>query len=245
MALGQAIVTELEHDRRGEVLQRWLAHHLAELMAAVDRETGAAKAEAEARAVDVILKLWTHRRALPEAVDPLGGVRDAVAVLGRLMPESNPWEHDRYHCPYEHLLKRTFQTLSRVVVGGIVLTQLTQPRAISEPESAALEDEEIAIRATLDKWVAVVARAPNVPQIDVSWNTETAGENSEDGGPQRSDLIEGEGEATPARQAAVGVEDVRDAIIKNLEQAQSDLTELLERWKAAAIRDVKADTDRG
>lgn len=243
MALGQAIVSELEHDRRGEVLQRWLAHHLAELMAAADRETGAAKAEAEARAVDVILKLWAHRRALPEDVDPLGGVRDAVAVLGRLMPESNPWERHREHRPFEHLLSKTFQTLSRAVVGGILLTQLTRQRAITESESAALEDEEIAIRATLEQWMAAVARTPDVPQIDITWDTGTVGEDPEEGDPLPPNLMEGEGEATPSQQAPGEAELVRAAIVQNLEQALSDLTELLEGWRAAVVRD--ADTDDG
>ncbi len=101
LALGQAIVRELELDDRGAVLERWLAHHLAELMSEADREVGPTKAAAEQQAVDLILRLWMHRRVLPEPVDPLGGYRDAIAVLGRLMPEADPWARYRRHGSYK------------------------------------------------------------------------------------------------------------------------------------------------
>ena len=104
MALGQVIVRQLETESHGAVLERWLAHHLAEVMAEVDHAVGPEKADAESRAVDLILKLWTHRRALPEPVDPLGGFRKAIEVLGRLAPEADPWRRHHRSGTYEDLL---------------------------------------------------------------------------------------------------------------------------------------------
>ena len=68
------------------MLERWLAHHVAEVIAEADQAVGPAKAASEARAVDLILQLWVHWRALPEPVDPLGGYREAVGVPDRLVP---------------------------------------------------------------------------------------------------------------------------------------------------------------
>ena len=47
-------------------------------MTEADLAVGPAKAASEARAVDLILELWAHRRSLPEPADPLGesGDRD-------------------------------------------------------------------------------------------------------------------------------------------------------------------------
>ena len=116
MALGQVIVKQLELEDRGAVVDRWLAHHLAEVIAEADRATGTAKAASEAQAVDLILKLWIHRRALPEPVDPLGGCRKAIEVLGRLSPEADPWSRFRQPEGHDGLLHEMFRTLCRIVI---------------------------------------------------------------------------------------------------------------------------------
>ena len=118
MALGQVIVKQLDLNDRGTVLERWLAHHLAEVIAEADQATGTAKAASEAQAVDLILKLWIHRRALPEPVDPLGGYRKAIEVLGRLAPEADPWSRFRQPDGYDGLLHEMFRILSRTVLSG-------------------------------------------------------------------------------------------------------------------------------
>lgn len=67
LELGRAIVRELELEARGKVLERWLAHHLAELMAEADRAIGLEKAPAERQVVDLILRLWSRREEMQEA----------------------------------------------------------------------------------------------------------------------------------------------------------------------------------
>ena len=95
MALGQAIVRQLELQDCGAVLERWLAHHLAEVIAEAEQAVGPAKAAFDAQAVALVLKLCAHRRALPEPGDPHGGYRKAVEVLGGLVPEAGLWAHFR------------------------------------------------------------------------------------------------------------------------------------------------------
>ena len=50
LALGRTIVRQLELEDRGTVLERWLAHHLAEVIAEADQAVGVAKAASEAQA---------------------------------------------------------------------------------------------------------------------------------------------------------------------------------------------------
>ena len=90
MALGRVIVRQLELEDRGTVLERWLAHHLAEVIVAADEASGRAKAAAEAQAVDLICTLWAHRCAFAESIGPHGEYRRAVEMLGRQATEAGP-----------------------------------------------------------------------------------------------------------------------------------------------------------
>lgn len=240
LALGQAIVRQLELDDRGAVLERWLAHHLAELMSEADRTVGPAKAAAEQQAVDLILKLWMHRRALPEPVDPLGGYRNAIAVLSRLMPEANPWRRYRQRGHYEDILHEMFETLSRVVLGGILLTQVTRAGSISDAESTALENEEVFLQAELERWMPFFALPPQRPTFEIKLVDPGAAEDAKDQDDSskvdHSDLI-------PEQQAARAEDSVHSAIIANLERMQTDLDTLLNRWRSAMPNETELGED--
>ena len=153
LALGQVIVRQLELEDRGTVLERWLAHHLAEVIAEVDQSVGLAKEASGARAVDLILKLWAHRRALPESVDPLGGYRKAVEVLGRLVPEANPWARYRGSDTHDELLHEMFKFLSRIVLAGLVFTQISRARPVTAEESRGLEEEDAYLQSVFEQWM--------------------------------------------------------------------------------------------
>ena len=157
MELGQEIVRQLELADRGTVLARWMAHHLAEILTEIKETEGQERELLESRAVDLILRIWSHRRALPDPADPLAGYREAVEVLGRLMPESNPWAFKRSISNDQvGLLKEMFETLSRAVHAGLVLTSVSEPRAITPSEARALEGEESRIVEMLEKWRPLV-----------------------------------------------------------------------------------------
>lgn len=224
MALGQTIVQQLEHKDRGEVLVRWMAHHLAELIAEAAQAVGPAKVEAEQRAVDLILKLWLHRRALPEPVDPLGSLRPAIAVLERLMPDQNPW---RFHRgpgeTLETILQDIFQNMARITLAGIELTQRTQVRPIAKAEANMLEAEEVRLLAMLESWKPCVAPESKYPQI---WQ----------------ELIsQAEPAAPPDKDALVGNAKDRAQAIAQLEQMQAKLETLLTRFKTIPIAETETD----
>ncbi|WP_434380576.1 hypothetical protein [Melittangium boletus] len=163
MALGQELVRNLELDARGTIPERWLAHHLAELMVEAERATGPAKAEAEARATDLILRLWAKRRDLPAAADPLGGYREAIAVLSRLMPDRNPWAAYDHHGGPEQMFHDLFDCMARVVMCGLLLTEARPPREVAPAEEAAMEREELALREHLNWWAKAIG--PSLPVV--------------------------------------------------------------------------------
>jgi hypothetical protein len=240
LALGQAIVHELKLDDRGAVLERWLAHHLAELMSEADRAVGPAKAVAEQQAVDIILKLWVHRRALPEPVDPLGGYRNAIKVLGHLMPEADPWRRYHRHGSSEDLLHEMFETLSRIVLGGILLTQYRRTRSISEAELKALEDEETFLEAELGRWMKLLNIPPQSLKIEAKVDDPDSAEDAEyQNNPSESEYDD----LTPEQQAARFESSVHSAIVANLERMKTDLDTLLSRWRNAAPKELDPDGD--
>ncbi|MBU0525852.1 MAG: hypothetical protein KJ945_07260 [Gammaproteobacteria bacterium] len=234
LALGQAIVRELELDDRGEVLQRWLAHHLAELITEAERADGTAKGMAQQRAVELVLKLWTHRRALPERVDPLGGYREAISVLSRLKPEANPWARFR-QIPgrYDEALQEMFATLSRTVLSGLVLTTARQTRPIRDAELDALEDEELFLSQELSRWMPNSRDAQVLPiKITlVGADEDTDGEGWAEG--QQSEALE---EPSPESHA-------HQMVLQNLECFQEELGALIDRWRNSAPESESLDDE--
>jgi len=152
LELGRAIVRELEIDARGEVLSRWMAHHVAELIEKAEISEGVEKDEAEKRAVELILKLWVNRRALPTPADPMSGYADAIKVLGAMLPTSNPWRGLKRISSADDLLYDMFGALAAIVMSGLLLTRPVEMRRIDEVEWSALSDEEKFLSDLLARW---------------------------------------------------------------------------------------------
>lgn len=218
------------------MLERWLSHHLAELMLKAGAATGPDKQQAEQEAVDLILKLWMHRRALPAPVDPLGGYREAIAVLGRLMPDGNPWRRYRHNHGYESLLQEMFEALTSAVVGGLLLTHTKHIRAFSEEESAVLEEEEVYLRTAFEDWVKILPQKRKVDLIVFDPEAADATVQDELSAADFDDL-------TPEQQAAALESAAHAAISEHLERVRDNLGDLLRRWRSAAPQRVHLDED--
>ena len=225
------IVRQLELEDRGAVPERWLAHHLAEMIAEADQAVGPAKSASEAQAVDLILKLWTHRRALPEPVDPLGGYRTAVEVLDRLVPEANPWRRFRRPDTYDGLLREMFQLLIRIVLAGLLLTQVSRARPVNEEEFKALEEEERHLQSVIKQWMLFFARPPSRPEIDIEFSDLDTKEDVEVDRESKRVGNSDDQEHTSDEQGTPDDASLHAAIVSNLERMQTVLAELLTRWR--------------
>lgn len=85
MKLGERLVETLG-DERSDILSRWMALHIAELMTQADSATGAERAMAQDRCRAAILELWAHRRELPDGRRPLEAMESVASTLAMLDP---------------------------------------------------------------------------------------------------------------------------------------------------------------
>lgn len=94
LVLGRHLVVELQLEKSVDTLGRWLAHHVAELIARAETaEEDAKRTIALAEAVDTILRIWQHRGAIENRLNPLADLRPAIEVLRKLGRETPPWSH--------------------------------------------------------------------------------------------------------------------------------------------------------
>jgi hypothetical protein len=77
-------------DDRVDTLSRWMAHHIAGLIAnaeaAVDSK---ARRKAQAEAQEAIIKLWTHRSSYQNQINPLADLRPVLQVIRTLSPDNS------------------------------------------------------------------------------------------------------------------------------------------------------------
>lgn len=88
ISLGEQLVALLGENHDVDLLSRWMAHYVAEQMIVAESARGKAKATAEKRCFETILKLWAHRTSLPVGVRPFDNFDPIFRVLERLDPES-------------------------------------------------------------------------------------------------------------------------------------------------------------
>ena len=80
--LGKRIVAGLELGN--DVTAQWMAHLVAERISAAEHVSAAARNEAVAECVSIILKLWAHRYTLPPYMRPLRELGPLLSVLNFL-----------------------------------------------------------------------------------------------------------------------------------------------------------------
>lgn len=233
LELGQVIARELVNDSRGETVSLWMSHHLAELIREVDTSDGDRKKEAEDRAVDLILRLWTNRRALPGAADPLSGYADAIRALRAILPTSNPWRRFRQGSTAEDLLSQMFTTLANFVIAGLLLTHPVDKRRIESVEWEVLSDQEKFLADMLSRWSDFVSR-PSTADGDLGEFYEQLIQLKETSGDGAlSEYDEPIGNEAP--------EDRGRAIIAHIEVMQARLVDLVAQFNL--VKDAIGDSD--
>lgn len=153
MRLGARIVRELGLEPGVDTLGRWMAHHLAEVMQEAENAEGGNKELARERAVELILKLWSHRRSLPGGAYPLNDLKTVMSVIGRLQQAASPYQRHSAD-ETEKLLARIFDGLRLIVVHGILL--ISETKELPDDLDAAapfLDDEERQFIGAVEGWL--------------------------------------------------------------------------------------------
>lgn len=213
-----------------------MAHHLAELIETAERSEGNDRQSAEDRAVDLILKLWTNRRALPTPADPLAGYGPAIKVLASMVPGDDPWRVYGRRETSDDLLREMYAALVHLVMSGLLLTRGPEIRAIDNAEWQALTDEERELVAFLERWRAFFA-TPVPNQADMKSLYEK--------------LINGDFESLkdqpapsgPSEEVSIDLEGERRAILSHIEIFQERLEKLVGKWRETLADDIAGETD--
>lgn len=89
--LGKRIVQELELDRSCDTLGRWMAHHLAELIAQAEQgpEGDASAVYQECRTA--IFELWEHILSVPTKTRPFRDLEPIVETIRALDPDERSY----------------------------------------------------------------------------------------------------------------------------------------------------------
>ncbi|NOH77906.1 hypothetical protein F0247_23095 [Vibrio crassostreae] len=111
LVLGHHLATELGFSDNCDTLGKWMSHYLAEMMERAEHEENPEEKEKyQQQVVDLIIKLWGHRRNLGGNAYPLDRFRSIIDSLSILSPEANVWERNKLGT-FESLAADTFSML--------------------------------------------------------------------------------------------------------------------------------------
>jgi hypothetical protein len=89
ISLGKTLVQELGLEPGFDTLPKWMAHYIAEQITTAENATGDAKAAAEQRCFETVLKLWQHQSSFPNDRRPFKNFEPIFRALDRIDPESS------------------------------------------------------------------------------------------------------------------------------------------------------------
>lgn len=158
MELGKTIVSELGLDPGVDTLGRWMAHHIAELI--TDAESAPdpeAKRTKEAQAVEAISRLWQHRSAYDNRINPLHELQPVLQVLRTLDPNRNVWITN-FSGPDGNAFAQVYDALRRLVILMVVRKSGLIISVVSTTTAHQNSDEKEII-ATFNEWLSDTQRA--------------------------------------------------------------------------------------
>lgn len=133
-----------------------MAHYIAEVMEEAENTEGKDQEMARKRAVDLILRIWSRKKDLPNGAYPLNDLKTILSVVGRLSPKASPYQwHGKDET--ENLLSKIFDGLQLVAVHGIIL--VAETKGIPDDLDATmpfLDEEEQNLIETIKGWIDYV-----------------------------------------------------------------------------------------
>lgn len=87
--VGDELVKQLGEAAEHNLLVRWMAEHLADLLQQYENASGEAKQKLAAQCSDIILKIWSHRHHLPSGARPLESFEALFQTLQQLSQDTS------------------------------------------------------------------------------------------------------------------------------------------------------------
>ena len=156
-----------------------MAHYIAETIQEAENAQGNSRDAALERAVDLILRIWTHRRSLPRSTYPLNDFERVLSIAARLSPDAWPYMRLGNHGT-EQFLARIFYGLQHVVVCGVVLISEVEvvPNDLDDV-IPFLEENEHQVIESIRSWIEHAhSGRPQPPHVSFSGEN-TSEENTE------------------------------------------------------------------
>lgn len=158
MELGKTIVGELGLDPGVDTVGRWMAHHIAELITDAESATDPeAKRTKEAQAAEAISRLWQHRSAYDNRINPLHELQPILQILRTLNPNRNVWITN-FGGPDGNAFAQVYDALRRLVI-LMVVRKTGQSRLVVSTTSAHQNNDEKEIIASINAWLSDTQRA--------------------------------------------------------------------------------------
>ena len=159
LALGRQLVDELGLERGVDTLGRWMTHHVAELISRAEIDPDEAERErAKERAIDTILRIWSHRSTI-NRLNPLADLEPALVALRTFTLGVPSWVSLRQGTSLETSTARVHELLRRLVInvlllrlGGTEAAQSAIERAQRTGEWQSDEEQEVISHLML--WIA-------------------------------------------------------------------------------------------
>ncbi len=157
LGLGRHLVSELGIDNETDTLQRWMAHHLAELIDKTKSgSTAAERTKARKSATETILKIWKHRALLPGRAYPLAPYQEVLKILSVLRPSDDPYRFfgSQLEKKRDQLAAKIFDGLSRLVIALLLMKipPAGRSRRVGTVAIKALSKTEQHVLKSLQEW---------------------------------------------------------------------------------------------
>jgi hypothetical protein len=139
--LGNQLVALLGEGRDADILSRWMSHYIAEqIVAAENAKHGEEKASAEQRCFDTILKLWSHRAAMPSGRRPFESFDEIIRVLDYLDPSEQRGFYQQFRTEKKKPANGSVEQLTEFMVGIDRITRLLLQSVLTAAVEKASDD---------------------------------------------------------------------------------------------------------
>jgi hypothetical protein len=166
LELGCALVESLNLSEGNDTLGKWMAHHLAELIAKAERLPGGKpKSEVQKQVVDLIIKLWTHRGEFHNRINPLNALAPIMRVIQTLTADNYSWIPRHLSGEATGL----YHVFRRLMIAAICSQAKTDPAPAASQAKKTTKfqsSEEKAIVAGLGIWSDALSPKP-APRVRI------------------------------------------------------------------------------